>query len=215
VGTGSFLRNTHVALRYSFAFHSGTLAGNETWLGDALHRVTADVVVPPGITLDIAPGAIVKFDPASRLVVDGILNAPGSFAQPIVFTSLRDDAHGGDSNNDGNSTSAAAGDWVQLAIGGKATMNHCKVLFGSGQSTTDGVVRLAGGGSSLTFRNGLIDQPLYDGFFLRDGPASIENSLVLRSDRGIHASGNTMTMKNCTVHDCREGVNPHTGAVTS
>jgi hypothetical protein len=63
-------------------------------------------------TLTIDPGAIVKFGPEFFLDVrpGGVLTAIGTEAQPIVFTSLKDDVHGGDTNQDGPSV-ASPNDW--------------------------------------------------------------------------------------------------------
>lgn len=80
-------------------------------------------------SLIIQKGTIIKFDPASGRSMtigdSGQIAAQGSTNYPIVFTSLYDDFHGGDNNNDGNATSPRAGDWERIIIKGK---QHC--VFG-------------------------------------------------------------------------------------
>jgi hypothetical protein len=73
-----------------------------TWqkLGDdpqIIRVIRGEVTVDAEATLIIEPGVIVKFEPRSRLVVRGTLQAVGgdSDAQRIVFTSLRDSDYGG------------------------------------------------------------------------------------------------------------------------
>mgnify|MGYP007051340336 CR=1 len=52
----------------------------------------------------------------SRLIVEGTLNADGTAVSPIVFTSLKDDGYGGDTNGDADASSPAAQDWVGIGF---------------------------------------------------------------------------------------------------
>jgi|GEM_PF-390353 len=56
------------------------------YAGGGPYRVTGDVTVDPGVTLTIAPGTTVFFDPGARLTVNGRLRAVGTAQKPIRLT---------------------------------------------------------------------------------------------------------------------------------
>ncbi len=67
--------------------------------------------------------------------VQGALVADGTAAQPIVFTSMEDDSYGGDTNNDGNTSSPNKGNWCSIdfnasSIDNLNSMKHCVVRYG-------------------------------------------------------------------------------------
>jgi hypothetical protein len=103
-----------------------------------VHGVDRDLIVNQGATLTLTPGTIMKFGVGAissmlhDLIVRGSLIAEGTAELPIVFTSQRDDSHGGDSNNDGAATTPAAGDWGAIVFAGGSHGSISNAFIGYG-----------------------------------------------------------------------------------
>jgi len=84
-------------------------------------------------TLTIKPGVVIKFlNYYSRINVDGALVADADTSlqtkgESIVFTSLKDDSKGGDTNDDGNESTPERGDWWCIVFNSSA-LDHLNVL---------------------------------------------------------------------------------------
>ncbi len=76
-----------------------------------------DLVIPRGVTLTLAPGAIVKSSTGTRLLINGTLRAIGNRDQRIYLTSMKDDEVGGDTNNDRRGSTPGRSDWGWLEFG--------------------------------------------------------------------------------------------------
>ena len=72
--------------------HSGTITADESWcLADSPHLMSGSVTVAQGAILTIEPGVTVQAGAVNvALIVNGQLEAAGSEAAPIVFTSHSD-----------------------------------------------------------------------------------------------------------------------------
>jgi hypothetical protein len=116
---------------------SGTIAVNTTWDATCVH-VASNLALNPNVTLTIAPGTVVKMTTRGyiQLLDNALLIAHGTSSQPIVFTSLRDDSFGGDTNGDGNASSPTPGDWNSIALapaqGGSLDFDYVIVRYGGG-----------------------------------------------------------------------------------
>jgi hypothetical protein len=77
----------------------------------------------------------------------------GTANDPIVFTSYKDDAHGGDQNGDGAATSPARRDWGHVNTNGTngSRFEYCHFLYG-GSSTYTYTLAIESG-SSATVKN--------------------------------------------------------------
>ncbi len=217
-GTGRLNLNQYVSSRYIRTTHSGTLANDETWPGTYVHHLTGDVTVPNGVTLTIEPGAVVKFDRLKGITVKagGRLIADGSVAQPVYFTSVRDDSVGGDTNQDGNSTVPSAGDWRWLYVeGGELVLRYSHLSYGGGTSSGNwdqtGMIRTTGS-ASVVISNSILREAFFDGILAWGGPVTITNSVLTGIDRAICAHpGSQVLVTHCTLDDNRIGLLVHGG----
>jgi hypothetical protein len=133
---------------------SGTLpAGTTAWNG-VIH-VTGDVTIPTGATLNIAAGTHVLFDgdatagssAGTRLIVNGALNAQGTFASPVAISAFN-----------------ATDRWGQISFSNAqpstlsyTLLNHAGHASGVGHTGRGPMLRLAS--STVT----LLDSALADG----------------------------------------------------
>ena len=76
------------------------------------------LMVMPGATLTINPGVIIKMGANASISIAGSLIAKGDSSDPIIFTSIKDDSAGGDTNGDGAASLPSRGDWSGIIFGG-------------------------------------------------------------------------------------------------
>jgi hypothetical protein len=149
-------------------------------------------------SLTIKPGVVVKFrditsDNAILVSNAGSINAIGTTEKPIIFTSHKDDAHGGDSNADGAATSPARGDWGGIIINSNnCTFKYCTFIYG-GKGPSAGV-----GQPSLEFSSyyGVIDNCT----FANCGGESTYNGYGVVDARDCHNTNFSIT--NCIFYGC-------------
>lgn len=133
---------------------SGTISTNTTWTKtNSPYIVTGNVSVASNVTLTIEPGVVVKFRSTSLSLGQGAqLVAAGTSAEPIVFTSSKDDSYGGDSNGDGSVTVPMPGDWGGLignALSSALQLQHVRIRYANTAITTN---------ASLSLSNSFIEQ---------------------------------------------------------
>ncbi|RNL77591.1 DNRLRE domain-containing protein [Nocardioides marmorisolisilvae] len=92
-----------------------TISTDTTWTkANSPYVLSRPVTVASGATLTLEPGVVVKV--INPIDVYGLISAEGTLADPIVFTSYKDDSVGGDSNGDGTTSLPTPGDYGR-AIG--------------------------------------------------------------------------------------------------
>ena len=212
---GQFLQNQFVDLRYVLFNLGGTLTTSQTLQGTYLYVVSNPVIVPSGVNLRIAPGAVVKFATGMNITVQagGNLIARGTVAQPITFTSIKDSSVGGDQSGVG--TPPAAGDWDSIYInGGTAKFDHVVASYGASVNLPAGLITSTDPASVVSISDSIIQQGLYDGIQGAAGSVSITNCVVTGCDRGIQAGllgAAQVTIVNCTLDNNNYGIFFHGG----
>lgn len=128
-----------------------------TWLGNKIYVIKKyDLIVESELTIEA--GAIIKFHPNYKsitIVQGGKILARGTATSPIVFTSFKDDTNGGDTNEDGGTTTPAVGDWQSIDINGTSGSEfiYCKFLYGGFGVNSSPTLDLSTGGSSAKIEN--------------------------------------------------------------
>ena len=142
--------------KYNGIFFDGYtyIEGQRTWTAREVPFViySYDLKIREGGSLTLGDTVILKFSEVG-IDTEQPLKAQGKDTNSrIIFTSYRDDAHGGDTNGDGNSTSPAAGDWSNIDIGGTnnaSVFEFCAFYYGGQDSDT----LTLGGTSKVTVSN--------------------------------------------------------------
>ncbi len=110
--------------------HSGFITEDETWDANGIHILKDRVVVKEGVTLTIAPGAIIKGEAgagvnATSLVIarGAKINAAGTADNPIIFTSIADEIALGEKAGVNLDAESAKGFWGGILILGNAPVS--------------------------------------------------------------------------------------------
>lgn len=132
---------------------SGNITTPTTWNAGNVYVIDSWINI--NAPLVIQPGVIVKFKNAScGIEVYAKVTADATAANPIIFTSYKDDSSCGDNNGDGAASSANKGDWGYINMRGAqhgSVFRYCKFLYGGGASGGNVVRADAGTGNIHDF----------------------------------------------------------------
>ncbi|MBL9129127.1 MAG: right-handed parallel beta-helix repeat-containing protein, partial [Verrucomicrobiales bacterium] len=91
---------------------SGQIQGDRTWdYGPLPLWIGGNLRLATDAKLTVAPGTVVKMSDGAWVALNGNLQALGTAERPIVWTSIHDDAAGGDSNGNGSASTPIRGSW--------------------------------------------------------------------------------------------------------
>ena len=180
----------------------GAISEDTTWYSGVVYEVTCDFTVNSGVALTIQPGAIVKFHENTRLIVMGVLLSRGAATEAIIFTSIKDDAHGGDTNGDGSASAPAPNDWgwiefTDTSVDSQNFLEHCTILYGGkdylGGSYYRGAVRLISASPTISHCTFSYNSNYAIGMDTGSFPTVIGNTFTDNGTNGIGVYGGTIS----------------------
>lgn len=162
--------------KYEVIYVTDDITTPTTWLTEKAY-VIQKTNFEVASSLTIEPGAVIKFSSSFAyltLTGDGTINAVGNSNKPIIFTSLKDDSHGGDSNNDGDNSTAQVQDWGTIDLNGTTgcVFKYCEFRYGGMGVNAEPTLELSANASAV-----------------------IENCKFINNGGGVRQSGNITSYK--------------------
>jgi hypothetical protein len=150
-----------------------------------------DLNFDPGVTFTVEAGVIIKTEGLLNVTFE-TLDVNGTSGSTVVFTSLRDDSVGGDTNADGGATSPGMFDWNGLALSGTgSTLDYATVKYAQ-QSTVTGDAAF----TSCTF-----EQNQMGVWFEAGSSGSVTGGSFSLNSAGFMISGDTSVTASGAVFD--------------
>lgn len=178
---------------------TGTLSTNTTWTkADSPYIVTGTLTIPFGIALTILPGTVVKLDHAWVDIFGTLKSGTATASERVYFTSINDDSVGGDTNNNGTSTSPSATDWKTLSLrpGAVGEFYFTSIFYSGGSDGGAGRSAIINDHSTLTLDHVVMNHSELINLSLNSGIANINDSEITGAFAGIYSPnpGSVVTM---------------------
>ena len=181
--------------------------------------------VPQGKTLTIQPGTVIKFKSGGTyyLTINGNLNAIGTQAEPIIFTSFYDDSPEALGDLDGASTTPAKGDWMKIYLGptSSSTISFAKFKYGGkcyGCAINERVM-LEVNQATSTITNSVFEESLSIALKLDFSNSLVQNNIFQNNNEqnqpialGMAIRGGSSLILNNTFQNNRGGISVSEGS---
>jgi len=188
---------------------SGSLLQNTSWTADGGPYIVENMLtVPAGKVLSIGPGTLVKLSLRATIVVEGELNASGTAGSPVIFTSLKDDAAGGDTGGDGPTT-AQPGDWndIYFAPRSRGVLSYCTVRYGGSSAQLSNTSHFASANvtsenSAVVLQDCVLTDSATNGFHATYASPEVSGCVFERNGRhGLALEHSSAAVTSCIFRD--------------
>jgi len=175
---------------------AGNVAG--TWTKNYVYYVTGELTIPTGQSLVIDPGVRVKFAKGTGLTANGSLQANGTEAQPIIFTSRE--------------ATPLPGDWNGVTL--NAPSNSIRYVHLD--YATNGFVGSNANGTTIEFTRlvGTLANNSKAIYLENSGNLRIRGNVIKNSGWGIYATNVSLSIINQnTIEGTYQSLNEIIGAI--
>jgi M6 family metalloprotease-like protein len=180
---------------------SGTITSDTTWTAAEGPYVVNGLTIENGVTLTVEAGTVVKVAYRSGVTVRGALDANGEPGARVVFTSVRDDSAGGDTNGDGSATSPAPGDWRTIDVEGLGILHLtlADVRYGGYFYYNDRAAAVYLGGGTVNMDGASVSSNLNSAVRQAGGVLNAVGSSVSSSYYGLYLEGGAASLSGCSL----------------